>query len=579
MNSDYTDLILVVAGVVFLVALIFQIFFLRTVQRVLQRCAPQNRAMSPGQVWLSLVPIINVVWQFIQVSRVADTLQREYAARQIQSKDEGFGRGIGMTMCAMSLAGIIPFLGVILVLVAFICWIVYWSKMAGYGRVLDATAGSPLAGVMPGPYLSPYPPTAMPQPAGFSPGAFPPPPPFPPGVSPAGALHAAVVEDAYGAAWPVLIVLMLGMGAGYLARVAFNVGLSSLQSGLYLSSTQIGTAFAATTYGMIAGYLVMTAVTALAGSRWGFFIALVGAALSTVGSGFTQDHTAMILARGAVGFFCGGLLPAAVQAIREWFPTFQRPFALGMVFASGQVASLLTPLGLVPLLRQFGWRNSLMVSGAPLFLALVLCLFLWPSRTPRRLESPLSTGGILSTLALGLGLLLAAPVQMFATAYAPMILHSGIGERSTNSIAGAVAGIFGALLAGAMAWTMMESGVSPRKTRAGILTIAGFLLPLVAVSAASGVGLVVTAILGALAYQAWQTMLYSCVAETLPVRGVAIGAAVGALLASGGSMLSPIAIGRIMEMASPNTVFILIGVCGAVALFVVALLAWLVRTD
>ncbi|SRR5215203_1959020 len=61
--------------------LIPAIFFLLTQQNTLKAIQPHNRAMSPGQVWLQLIPIFGMIWQFFVVSKISDSLRRELAAR------------------------------------------------------------------------------------------------------------------------------------------------------------------------------------------------------------------------------------------------------------------------------------------------------------------------------------------------------------------------------------------------------------------------------------------------------------------------------------------------------------------
>jgi heme/copper-type cytochrome/quinol oxidase subunit 2 len=73
--------ILIIFFIVFGVVLIPGIFFLLTQQNTLKEIHPQNRTMSPGEVWLQLIPLFNIVWSFIVVSRIAESLKRELASQ------------------------------------------------------------------------------------------------------------------------------------------------------------------------------------------------------------------------------------------------------------------------------------------------------------------------------------------------------------------------------------------------------------------------------------------------------------------------------------------------------------------
>jgi hypothetical protein len=119
------------------IGLTIQIFYLLTLSKALRRCRPRNRRMEPGQVWLNLIPCFNVVWIFITVTRLADSLKDEFYDRRLEA-DGDFGRSLGITYNVLNLLGVIPYLGVIFSMAGLVCFIVYWVKVAGYsGRLLE----------------------------------------------------------------------------------------------------------------------------------------------------------------------------------------------------------------------------------------------------------------------------------------------------------------------------------------------------------------------------------------------------------------------------------------------------------
>ena len=120
--------------------LLVAICFLLTLQKALNRCHPDNRAMSPGQVWLNLIPCLNLVWSFLTVTRVADSLDREFRDRRLRTEGD-YGRGIGITACVLNLVGGIPYIGVLFALGGLVCFIIYWVKIAGYSKQLADDEG------------------------------------------------------------------------------------------------------------------------------------------------------------------------------------------------------------------------------------------------------------------------------------------------------------------------------------------------------------------------------------------------------------------------------------------------------
>ena len=126
---------LIGAVIIFAIFLIPAIFFILTLQKALNRCAPENRAMQPGMTWLLLIPLFNLVWQFIVVINMAKSLGAEFQKRGMAEEPEP-GKALGLVMCILVCCGIIPYLGVLCDIGALICWIIYWVKIAGYSNKL-----------------------------------------------------------------------------------------------------------------------------------------------------------------------------------------------------------------------------------------------------------------------------------------------------------------------------------------------------------------------------------------------------------------------------------------------------------
>ena len=116
------------------------ILFLLSLQKALQRCAPESRTMSPGQVWLLLIPLFGIVWLFIVVIRIASSLRNEFLRRQLPLAEAEPGKTLGIAMATLSVTGIIPLVGMITGLASFVCWILYWVKIAGYSRRIEFPA-------------------------------------------------------------------------------------------------------------------------------------------------------------------------------------------------------------------------------------------------------------------------------------------------------------------------------------------------------------------------------------------------------------------------------------------------------
>jgi hypothetical protein len=121
--------------------------------------------MAPGLVWLNLVPILGLVWSFVTVVQVGNSLQREFRDRGLD-RGGGYGKVLGILMHVVALfapcfgygglgvaiavddgdespiilaigAGIGGMFG----LVYLVMWIVYWVQISGYTRTLNSSRG------------------------------------------------------------------------------------------------------------------------------------------------------------------------------------------------------------------------------------------------------------------------------------------------------------------------------------------------------------------------------------------------------------------------------------------------------
>jgi hypothetical protein len=129
-----------IAIIVFLavaIALIPMIFYLLTLQRTLEAVSPENRQMPPGQVWLLLIPLFGIVWHFIVVNRIADSLKAEFQKRNINPGEDRPGAQIGIAFCILNCCGIVPFIGALAAIGGLVCWIIYWVKIAGFKTKLQ----------------------------------------------------------------------------------------------------------------------------------------------------------------------------------------------------------------------------------------------------------------------------------------------------------------------------------------------------------------------------------------------------------------------------------------------------------
>jgi hypothetical protein len=144
---------LLIPILVLVASLIVLISYLSTLQRALKKCAPASRAMKPGEVWFVLIPILGLVWHFVVVMYITESLRNEFRRIEAPCTDPTFGRTIGLAHCVCSLCLVfLPYVGrllawpVVFVLLgrflaaipSLVLWIAYWNRVTNYSHVLDA---------------------------------------------------------------------------------------------------------------------------------------------------------------------------------------------------------------------------------------------------------------------------------------------------------------------------------------------------------------------------------------------------------------------------------------------------------
>ena len=123
-----------------LLLLVMPIRYILTLTQALKRCSPAARTMEPASVWLLLIPVFNLIWNFIVVLGMAKSLSNEFARRGISSDAEP-GKTWGLAMCILALLVVVPAIGIIFPVVGVVCWGLYWFKIATYSELLASNVG------------------------------------------------------------------------------------------------------------------------------------------------------------------------------------------------------------------------------------------------------------------------------------------------------------------------------------------------------------------------------------------------------------------------------------------------------
>ena len=133
----FLTIVLVAVGI----GIAIQIFYCLTLSKALKEVHPELRELEPGQVWLLFIPFFNLYWLFVVASKVPNSLKAEFRDRGMGKSGDDYGANIGKWYCICTIASIIPFVGSFIGLAGFILWIMFWVRIAGYGKQLREDDG------------------------------------------------------------------------------------------------------------------------------------------------------------------------------------------------------------------------------------------------------------------------------------------------------------------------------------------------------------------------------------------------------------------------------------------------------
>jgi sugar phosphate permease len=161
----------------------------------------------------------------------------------------------------------------------------------------------------------------------------------------------------------VLILLCLMYAITYVDRVNVSTAALVFKNDLHLSNTQVGLVFSAFAYPYVIFTMFGGALSDRFGARWTLTVSAVIWGSATLLTGMTTTLTAMLLARGLLGFGEGATFPIATRAMCDWLPVDRRAFGQGLTHSCSRLGTAITPPLVAWLIAVITWRGSFFVLG------------------------------------------------------------------------------------------------------------------------------------------------------------------------------------------------------------------------
>jgi len=115
-----------------IIGIIILVLFLLNLQNLMKSIKEENRDVSPGKVWLMLIPIFSAIYAFILYPKISSSIKKELESRGM----EGDGaKQFGLASAITSAISLIPMGSQSLIsLLSLIALIIWWVKTAQYKK-------------------------------------------------------------------------------------------------------------------------------------------------------------------------------------------------------------------------------------------------------------------------------------------------------------------------------------------------------------------------------------------------------------------------------------------------------------
>jgi ACS family hexuronate transporter-like MFS transporter len=172
--------------------------------------------------------------------------------------------------------------------------------------------------------------------------------------------------------WGICALLFFATTINYIDRQMISVLKPTLQAEYGWNETTYANIVFAFQLAYAIGYFAFGHLIDRLGARYGYSLAALIWGVAAMATSAARDAMGFMVARFALGLGESGNFPAGVKAVAEWFPKQERAFAIGIFNAGANIGAILTPLIAPVLVYYFGWRAAFLVTGALVFVWLVV---------------------------------------------------------------------------------------------------------------------------------------------------------------------------------------------------------------
>lgn len=150
----------------------------------------------------------------------------------------------------------------------------------------------------------------------------------------------------------------------YLDRQALAVVAPSLMLETGLSTQSYATIVSAFSIAYMVGNPFWGSMLDRIGLRWGMLAAVFLWTLASASHTWVAGFAGFAIARAVLGFGEGATFPGGLRTAMESLPVEKQSRGIALAYSGGSLGAILTPVVVIPLALQFGWRTAFLVTGA-----------------------------------------------------------------------------------------------------------------------------------------------------------------------------------------------------------------------
>ena len=283
------------------------------------------------------------------------------------------------------------------------------------------------------------------------------------------------------------------------------------------------------------------------------------------------------VARAGLGLTQGGMFPAAIRTVAEWYPKEERALATGLFNTGSNIGAVTCPLVVPWLASQFGWKAAFLVTGAAGFIWVAAWMWLYRPPGEHRGVSAEELAHIRKdppdpsvtipwrellqhrqTWAFVAGMTASAPIWWFYIYWAPDFLNKryslGLTQSSLPLMAMFLAASFGSVGGGWLSSMLLRRGWTVNAARKiALLVCAVAVVPVIATPLVPRPWMAVTLVgLASAAHSGFAANLFTLVSDTVPKQAVSSVVGIGGMAGALGGMAFAQIVSRVLDLTHNN---------------------------